>query len=798
MNFQASKKSKVPSGLKVIRPEKRTFEMLTSPTHFEHYLHNAYENYSADIILNMLPQNSILVDVGAHHGFYTLLAATKSESIKVIAFEPAPENFEILKKNSELNKLSNVQLHSVALSDENGERAFEVSRVSSRSGFYHTPLTETIQTLKVPTARLDDFFRALPHVPVFVKIDVEGHEIAVLEGMTRILTRLEDLRLLVEFNPDCQESAGHDPEALLRKLNELGFDIYFIEDARREVYKIPENRLGSWRDYFDGGNFRKNYFNLLCVRKSRSLAVTFFSHTADLGGAERSLLELVRELIEDNGVVCSVILPSEGPFKSKLDDIGASTRIIDYAWWCDFTSQGIEEQKKKLKRSFTNILGYINALSRLNPDAIITNTLVIPWGAVTAQILDKPHVWFVREFGVVDHGLQFFEPFDYILDFIRETSSHILTNSIAVRKILFGDRHNLNISTIYNHIDIPQNSLSQDAAKHFGNASAVKLIVLGSLTGSKGQLDAILAVKELVQRRKTVELIVMGRLVNHPYLDRLRSTVEQENLQAFVKFVDFQENHYPLIDEADIILVCSRNEAFGRVALEAMTLKKPVIGTRTGGTPELIKDGCNGFLYDPGNYKELAAKIEYLIDHKRKRTDLGRNGYKIATRRFTRSEYGGRVHRLLFQLKGKPNPLTSAWIHFMNDLYLTPELDPLSMLLHIYWRRGDLQNAFPEVKSGDYERLIEWADKVVMTRSKDTHLGNLLVYSDWFSKNAWTRTRNDRIMLESITSSFSYRTIRSFTSKVDSLFPDGTRRGELRKRVTAVLRSKTPGTHYKK
>ena len=93
-----------------------------------------------------------------------------------------------------------------------------------------------------------------------------------------------------------------------------------------------------------------------------------------------------------------------------------------------------------------------------------------------------------------------------------------------------------------------------------------------------------------------------------------------------------------MFNHADIILVCSRNEAFGRIILEAMLLRKPVIATNSGGTPELIKDGFNGLLYEVGNYHQLAEKIEYLIEHNHKMEELGEHGYAFAKKEFTKEK----------------------------------------------------------------------------------------------------------------------------------------------------------------
>ncbi len=65
--------------------------------------------------------------------------------------------------------------------------------------------------------------------------------------------------------------------------------------------------------------------------------VLLFSHSSWLNGAELSLVELVKELIDDHGADCTVVLPSDGPLIELLKNAGAATIIAPMTWWCSFT-----------------------------------------------------------------------------------------------------------------------------------------------------------------------------------------------------------------------------------------------------------------------------------------------------------------------------------------------------------------------------------------------------------------------------------------------------------------------------
>jgi glycosyltransferase involved in cell wall biosynthesis len=104
------------------------------------------------------------------------------------------------------------------------------------------------------------------------------------------------------------------------------------------------------------------------------------------------------------------------------------------------------------------------------------------------------------------------------------------------------------------------------------------------------------------------------------------------------------------MQQADVLLLCSRCEAFARVVVEAMKAGKPVVGTRSGGTVEQIQEGFNGFLYNPRDYKELAAKIKYLHDHPEEARKMGETGRRWAMRTFTREQYREKLAEILSSL----------------------------------------------------------------------------------------------------------------------------------------------------
>jgi glycosyltransferase involved in cell wall biosynthesis len=169
---------------------------------------------------------------------------------------------------------------------------------------------------------------------------------------------------------------------------------------------------------------------------------------------------------------------------------------------------------------------------------------------------------------------------------------------------------------------------------------------VGRLQEGKRQEDAIRALAVLRDQGIIVQLWLVGGC-DPAYFTFLKNLVQENNLEEQVRFVGQVNNAFPYIQQADVLLLCSRCEAFARVVVEAMKAGKPVLGARSGGTVEQIQEGFNGLLYEPRDHKELAEKMKYLYDHPDKAKEMGGNGQQWATRTFTRERYREKIADIL-------------------------------------------------------------------------------------------------------------------------------------------------------
>jgi FkbM family methyltransferase len=168
-------------------------------------------------------------DVGANVGFFTILGARLvGPTGSVVAFEPQPETREALLGNVALNSFSNVLVDPRAISSSSGTAVLDWRNLPT-ARLVRGSQRRTGRSVSVPTTSIDDFLAENPSLaPRVVKIDVEGHEVAVLQGMKRTLADHGPV-ILCEMHRTNREVAS-ELEAVGYRLRVLEKDVP-VEDA---------------------------------------------------------------------------------------------------------------------------------------------------------------------------------------------------------------------------------------------------------------------------------------------------------------------------------------------------------------------------------------------------------------------------------------------------------------------------------------------------------------------------------------------------------------------------------------
>jgi FkbM family methyltransferase len=207
-----------------------------------------YEDYRC--FRDEIHPGDTVVDLGAFVGVWTLTAARLcGPSGRVIAFEPLPIYHRQVAANVVLNGYSYVTVEHSVVGDQDGSveipNSIHMVRALAKDGDHgnngnRTEHAPTKSMLRVPSCRLDTYFTAHDlKQPQLVKMDVEGAEGLVLDGMATLLKGPGAPTLIVEIHPDYLESIGQSAEEILQRLLDLGYKVFHIKGFRGGYRLVP-------------------------------------------------------------------------------------------------------------------------------------------------------------------------------------------------------------------------------------------------------------------------------------------------------------------------------------------------------------------------------------------------------------------------------------------------------------------------------------------------------------------------------------------------------------------------------
>jgi glycosyltransferase involved in cell wall biosynthesis len=370
------------------------------------------------------------------------------------------------------------------------------------------------------------------------------------------------------------------------------------------------------------------------------MRVCFVSHSGGAGGAERSLLETI-DVLAERGVDCRVVVPERGYLSAELRRRGVPCHVIPYTWWMGHDTTRWKRYVKQFVNAIMERVLTVR-LKRWTCDVVYSNSITVPVGAFAARRSGLPHVWHIHEFGFEHHGLTYEPGHAFAMKLVGELSDACIAASTALEQKYQESIPPEKVRVIYQPVRPPPASPVMRA----GPADGFRCIMVGALHAAKGHEDAIRAVAHLAGIGQSVELSIVGD-GDPASRRRLVSMAATNGVAELVTFHGFIDDPYPYIRRSSAVLVCSRYEGFGRVAVEGMLCGRPVIGASSGGTAELVREGFNGLLYEPGDHIGLADRIMHLLRDPAEAERLGDNGRRWAEQTFDRSRYGDEVLSLL-------------------------------------------------------------------------------------------------------------------------------------------------------
>jgi glycosyltransferase involved in cell wall biosynthesis len=236
--------------------------------------------------------------------------------------------------------------------------------------------------------------------------------------------------------------------------------------------------------------------------------------------------------------------------------------------------------------------------------------------------------------GKAPFPLKVFSPDLYLIKQVRK--SIILNESLKYKLVGMGIEEE-RIEVIPNGINVEDFNISRNGIervrKKYGFEGVIVMFV-GTVTPRKGVLHLIRA-GEILNLGKHALFLIIGNLdLDREYAQKVIEYARSRGVNVkFTGFVPY-EDLKAIYAACDIFVLPSFEEGDPIALKEAMASGKPLIGSNVGGISMQIRDGWNGYLVKPGNEKELAERIKYLVDNEGERERMGKNSRKLAEEEF--------------------------------------------------------------------------------------------------------------------------------------------------------------------
>jgi len=342
--------------------------------------------------------------------------------------------------------------------------------------------------------------------------------------------------------------------------------------------------------------------------------VLYVSHTARIGGAEHSLLDLIAGLPQHYAPMAAC---PEGPLADELTRRGVSVSTIDLVRFkrtlCPACLAGYWLAWRRGVRSIAGII------SEEGVDLVHANsTTAHLYAGAAAARAGVPSVWHVRDTSVPAAARRLLRKADACIAISRYVAECVRGGGCAEPMV------------IYNGVDL----------EVFHPASGPRqplVAMVGQLVPWKNHADFIRAAATVAKEVPASRFLIVGSDLfgDHPdYPARLESLARELGVAGCLEFTGHREDVAELLRTLAVMVLPSRGEPFGRVAAEAMASAVPVVAYAEGGPAEIVEHERTGILVPPGDVSGLAAGVVRLLRDPAQARRMGEAGRARAAEMF--------------------------------------------------------------------------------------------------------------------------------------------------------------------
>lgn len=368
----------------------------------------------------------------------------------------------------------------------------------------------------------------------------------------------------------------------------------------------------------------------------------FLDHAPGLGGAEQSLLLLLKYL--DRSRWQPHLACVGGPLAERAAALSVAVHCLPMP---------------RLRRSPWALADWLRgacAITRLarqvNARALVANTVrTALYAAPAARLAHTSFIWYMRDFWLSEARPR--HPWADRMGkrLLCTAARQVIANSYATAAHL---PCNSKVAVVYNGIEIEQYDIAMDGKpfrRQYGIPYEASLIgMVGRLRPWKGQERFIRMLARLREESPDVWGVVVGGTPfgsEDGYPQRLKQLAARLELADHLVFTGHLEDIRPALAAMDVFVHPGDPEPFGLVNIEAMAMGKPVVAFAHGALPEIVADGETGVLIPPWDEEAMGRAILSLLEARERRQALGAAGRERVQRMFTAAKMAGEIAALL-------------------------------------------------------------------------------------------------------------------------------------------------------
>jgi len=369
------------------------------------------------------------------------------------------------------------------------------------------------------------------------------------------------------------------------------------------------------------------------------IRILVFQNRFRIGGQERQTVLNVRTVDRLRYEPIVGVLHMDGEHLADLDAAGVRPVVFDV---------GRRMLRPNTAWQVARLVRFVQAerIALIHSQDVYTNVL----GVLAAKLARVPVI--VTRVDLGHHLVGYRRP---LLELASRRADRVLVNALCIRDLAMREGVEADrIAVVRNGVDLAElDRAARRAPEAPAPARGAFVCVANMHHPVKGQSDLLVAMREVLRVRPEANLVLVGDGVRRPMLERL---VRHLGISERCHFLGQRRDAPSILARAAASVSSSYAEGISNAILEAMALRLPVVATAVGGSPELVREGQNGFLVPPGAPAALARRMLELLGEGELGRRMGERGRRIVEREFSLEQMRTSYDALYGDLTGTKTP----------------------------------------------------------------------------------------------------------------------------------------------